>query len=385
MTDPENQQPASSLIPTPEEIAGTTATVTRPSPKTTAELLKEIAKTGNPLSWCLMKLWEPHYEFDTKYVPEGADPGPVLQKPLIYGLKKYRVKDLHLDTGEHVTAWYKAAQKGYPTVVYCHGNAGALDARAGILQELTDRGFGVVIAAYPGFKGHKERPRIEPSEATCNATGHAMVRYLINEKHIPMKKIVLFGESLGGAVALRTALNIEEGIQTPARSYDPQKAPPVVCFNTFTSLVKRAKEQFPMLPASILMRNRFESDAIIDQIKAPILLLHGLNDEFTPYHHTVDLAAASHGKAKYKLFPGVTHSATYPESTVKDPEQIRRVINFTHHYLHELGMCPPSPMPLQDPPEAMKSPNGQPEGNGKWQNIVTPSPNGQNRTCPDSL
>src|SRR5690606_83486 len=118
----------------------------------------------------------------------------------------------------------------------------SLDARASILKEMTDRGFGVVIAAYPGFKGHRKRPKLDPSEEGCHATGLAMVRYLVNRRQVPMENIVLFGESLGGAVALRTAHNLEKGI--PEWGYEPEKIPAVVCYNTFTSLVKRAKEQF---------------------------------------------------------------------------------------------------------------------------------------------
>jgi len=360
----------------PPEHADTIANVpriARPAPRTTAQYLREIAKTGNPLAWFLMRLWEPSFEFDPNYVPKGGDAGPLLQEPIKYGLKHYRIGELHLDTGECVTAWYKAAKTGYPTLVYCHGNAGSLDFRASILKEITDRGFGIIIAAYPGFKGHRSHPKVDPSEAGCNATGHAMVRYLVNTMEVPMDNIVLFGESLGGAVALRTAYNIEQG--NPDRGHEPQKAAAAVCFNTFTSLVKRAREQFPMLPADILMENRFESDKIISKIEAPILLMHGKADEYTSYHHSEELHKASGGKATLELLDGVTHIATYPGTEEKDPEQIRHAIDCMQRYLSGLHLCLPPPVrdeiPHKDAPQV------------QWEKIVAkpePKPN-----TPDQL
>src|SRR5437868_12318671 len=128
MTNTDQPQPLNddAAVPNPDTIPNT-ALFPRKEPRTTIKYLEEIAKTGNPLAWYLMKLWEPHFEFAPKYVPEGGDKGVTLQNPNIYGLREYRVRDLHLDTGEHVTAWYKAAKKNYPTIAYCHGNAGSLD------------------------------------------------------------------------------------------------------------------------------------------------------------------------------------------------------------------------------------------------------------------
>ncbi|NBO18409.1 MAG: alpha/beta hydrolase [Proteobacteria bacterium] len=326
-----------------------TALYKRPKPRTVGEYVMEVLKTGNPLAWGAMKAMEPRFEFETRYTPEGADPDPVLKEPERYGLGDYKQRSLHLDTGESVTCWYKAAQPGYPTIAYCHGNAGSLDSRSAILKELTDRGFGLIIAAYPGFKGHKPRPGIDASETACNATGHAMVRYLVNTKRLDMDKIVLFGESLGGAVALRTALTIEKGI--PELNYPPMKVPAVICFNTFTSLVRRAREQFPMLPAHALMSNRFESDKIIKDIQAPILLMHGREDEYTPCRHSVQLREASGGKATLQLIDGVTHAATFPGTERKDMEQVRRVIDCAQQYLHEQKLCPPPPAREAQPPE----------------------------------
>jgi uncharacterized protein len=373
----------------PEEVQNNAALSRRAVPKTRAELLKEVALTGNPLAWALMKMREGHYEFAPHYAPEGCDKGAVLQSPSAYELRKYKVKDLHLETGETVTAWYKPAEKNFPTIVYCHGNAGSLDSRAAILREFSDRGFGVMIAAYPGFKGHYPRPGIEPSERACNATGYAMVRYLMNTKKIPMEKMVLFGESLGGAVALHTAHLLEKG--DAELGFDPFKVPAVVCFATFTSLVRRAKEQFPMLPASVLMDNRFESDKIIGKINAPILLMHGRADEYTSPQHSIDLRKASGNKASLALLDGVTHAATYCGTERKDMEQVKLLIDCAQQYVSELGLCPPPQRnPMQSGRITLASSCGKAEPVAEaWQHRVhSPGLNGPGLNgkgfCPDT-
>lgn len=333
----------------PKDTIRNTAIYKRAKPKTPLKMVEEFAKTGNPLAWAIMKAREPHFEFGNHYEPPDGKKGETLEPPIAYGLKHYRERDLMLDSGEHVTAWYKPAKDGYPTIAYCHGNAGSLEMRAAILKEISDRGFGVMIAAYPGFKGHKKRPSIDPSENTCYATGHAMIRTLVNRHHVPMDNILLFGESMGGAVALRTALNVEQGI--PDLGYEPDKIPGVICFNTFTSLVDRAKEQFPMLPADMLMDNRFESDKIIGQVQAPVLLLHGKDDEYTPCDHSVRLHEASGGKATLKLLDGVTHSCSFQNSDKKDPRQIRHVVDEAQQFVHGLGLCPPPPARVSEEPK----------------------------------
>jgi pimeloyl-ACP methyl ester carboxylesterase len=313
---------------------------------------KDWLKTGNLAAWFLMKAQEPTYEFRL------GDRNQTLDKPEAFGLQHFRVDNLHLDSGETVTAWYREAARDYPTLVYCHGNDTSLGFRADMLREFSDRGFGVIIAAYPGFIGHEKRPRIDPSEEGCNATGYAMVRDLVLRKRIPMKSIVLFGESLGGAVALRTAHIIEKG--TPVSGHRlatrDERAPPVICFNTFTSLIKKAEEQFPLLPAATLLLNRFESDKIIGDIDAPVLLMHGKADEFTPCQHSEELARISQASGKHatlKLLDGVNHSAVKPriagKRREKDPDQIRKVVDCAHHFMSELGLCPPSTGHSQKP------------------------------------
>jgi len=171
----------------------------------------EKLKTVNPIAWAEWKFKEPKLVFDPHSLKKNADPDQAngtLEHPSTYGLKGFDDFELRLPTGEHVTAWYKPAKPGFPTIVFCHGNAGSLAARADFLKEFTvnpehperpERGFGVIIAAYPGFPGNKDRAAVEPSEQGCNATGYAMVQNLLNDKKIPMENIALFGHSLGGS------------------------------------------------------------------------------------------------------------------------------------------------------------------------------------------
>jgi len=325
-------------------VTGTDKIKDAAPPKPTLGLM-DWFKTGNIAAWFIMKALEPSILFRV------GDRNKTLEAPEKFGLKGYRAENLHLDTGETVTSWYKPAKNGNPTIVYCHGHDKYLSLRAEILKEFSNRDFGVMIAAYPGFIGHEKRPGVAPSEEGCYATGHAMVRDLIFNKRIGMNKIVLYGESLGAAVALKTAHLIEQGAESSGYrlAEHKEKAPPVICFGAFRSLPAIAQEKVPLLPADALIQNRFPSDEIIGDIKSPILLIHGKEDAYTPPKHSQDLEKLSKdgsGSAKVALLDGVNHFLTRPSTKPgkkweKDPNQIREVVNCAQQFMSDLGLCKP--------------------------------------------
>jgi len=345
-----------------------------------------LATGRNPLFWGMLKATEGFQQFHPDYLWRNSDPAPELSSPDTYGLKGFSPQDLHLDTGETVTAWYKPAKGNFPTIVYFHGNSAGLDARTDFINEFTRetldkhkkaQGFGLIIAAYPGFKGHVPRPKVEPSEVACIETGHAMVRDLMMTKGVPVEDMLFFGESLGGAVALRVAHDLKFGkyatgpkypqdykddadAKTAENATEPPEGvvakvrhtlfsevnelkeqnpapsrivPAVVCWGTFSSLIQKVRDmyphQFPPLPAEKFIKNRFESDQIISDVDN-VMLLHGKEDEVTAYSHAVDLLRASQGNAQLELLPGCNHGlytkandSDYPDLVINNADQMQ--------------------------------------------------------------
>jgi pimeloyl-ACP methyl ester carboxylesterase len=318
------------------------------------------------------------------YVLPGAEKGPVLKHPREYGLPEFSETPISFfknnkGTGEkklsrQLLAWSVAAQPGFPTIAYCHGNTGSIDARRPVLRALADAGFGVTIVAYPGFKGSKDYPKGSDEELNgkkqeptqrgfINAAKgmYSVLRRDIDErkKQDPRTNthIIMFGESLGGAVATQATREIELG----DRYHDvpKQDVGALVCFAAFRSLPTRVREEYPLMPASMLMGDlHLDTESVIDRVKAPIVLIHGDKDEVTCKHHSEALLRKlrSAGKtAELIIIPGGNHRLSKKttrnvsqaadihghQEFETDPEQVQRLVYDMQAFLHKKGLCPP--------------------------------------------
>ena len=153
-----------------------------------------------------------------------------------------------------------------------------------------------------------------PSEQGFYLDGEAAVKYLMNRTDIDHQQIVLYGHSLGGAVATHIA-----AMDSPWKS----NISAVILENTFTSIQQIGAHIFrnvlpflSKLPA-FLVRNRFESADKIMNIKAPILFICGDKDEIVPHHMTIHLSELSTNMLnELAIIPGGSHNDTWCVSDV---------------------------------------------------------------------
>src|SRR5207244_2824131 len=109
---------------------------------------------------------------------------------------------LALADGTKVHARWAPNPRAVGALVYCPGNAGNLEQRGRLVKETYDAlGESILIFDYPGY-GRSEGT---PSEAGCYAAGQAAYDWLVREQKISPGRIVIFGESLGGGVAVDLA------------------------------------------------------------------------------------------------------------------------------------------------------------------------------------
>jgi uncharacterized protein len=190
-------------------------------------------------------------------------PETVHTTPAQAGLPEAEEVPLVASDGAHITAWYVAPQDNKPVIVYFHGNGGALRLRAGRFKKLIGSGIGLVALEYRGYGGNpgspNERGLIDDGEA---AYAFAAARY-------PTKQIVLWGESLGTSVAVAVAAEKPVGRMI-------LEAP-------FTSAVAVASLRYWYMPVRLLMKDQFHSDRRIGKVTAPLLILHGVQDQVVPY------------------------------------------------------------------------------------------------------
>lgn len=176
------------------------------------------------------------------------------------------------DDGVHLLSWYSGPRPGMPTVLYFHGNAGNIGSRVDKIRPFLDAGYGVLLAGYRGYGGNSGTP----SEQGLFSDARAAIDFL-KRQGTSAADLVIYGESLGSAVATRMAAEL-----APQATGDGKALMALVLETPFTSLVEVASHLFPVFPVKWLLRDRYDSASIIGMIGVPVFVLHGDNDKTMP-------------------------------------------------------------------------------------------------------
>jgi len=194
------------------------------------------------------------------------EPGPI---PPPAGLPVERVGFASAD-GVRLTAWLVVPQVDTARwILVLHGNAGNLGTpgRPEHDRQLRELGFGVLALDYRGY-GDSEGT---PSEAGLYADARAAFDYLTSVRGVTPGRIVLYGHSLGSAVAIQLAT------QVPAAG--------LIIEGAFTSVPDRGAEVYPYVPVRLIARNRFPSLGRMRHLRMPVLVIHGRDDSTIPIAH----------------------------------------------------------------------------------------------------
>jgi pimeloyl-ACP methyl ester carboxylesterase len=199
------------------------------------------------------------------------------ETPKTIGLK---FEDIQIITKDNISldAWYVPAKEdggiGKGVILFCHGNGGNIGNRVSYLPIFRDLGLSTLLFDYRGYGKSDGKPTEEGTYADVEAAW----QYLIQERKIPPKKIIVYGESLGGAIA--------SYIAQKTSNQDPKNAAGgLILASTFTSISDRAAEIYPFLPIRLLSRFNYNSSDRLPNIKIPVLIIHSTDDEIIPFHH----------------------------------------------------------------------------------------------------
>ncbi len=168
------------------------------------------------------------------------------------------------EDGVRLHGWWIPAERARGTLLFCHGNAGNISHRLELIAVFRRLRLNVLIFDYRGFG----RSQGSPDEQGTYRDGETFYRYLRQEKKIGPEQIVIFGRSLGGAVAIELARRAE--------------AAALVVESAFTSAVDMGKLIFPFLPVRLLVRNQYDSIRKIGELNLPVLIIHSSDDELVP-------------------------------------------------------------------------------------------------------
>lgn len=164
-----------------------------------------------------------------------------------------------------LSAWWIPANPARGVLLFCHGNAGNISHRLDSIRQFHALGLSVLIFDYRGYGESEGRP----SEVGTYRDVTAVWRYLSAARGIPPDKVVVFGRSLGAAVAAHLAARVEPGA--------------VILESAFTSVPDMAARLYPWLPVRWLARIDYPVAEDIQAIRAPVLILHSPTDEIIPY------------------------------------------------------------------------------------------------------
>lgn len=193
-------------------------------------------------------------------------------------------------------AWFFTRSEAIATLLFCHGNAGNVSHRLENVAHLVHTGFQVLLFDYRGY-GHSSG---QPSEAGLYRDAATAWAHLVQRPDTGDAPRVIFGRSLGGAVALELAMRAQADAVPPDG---------LILESTFTSARAMARLAFPVpLPALPI---KYDSLSKIHRLKIPLLMIHGQQDELIPIAQGRALFEAAPEPKIWVPIPGAGHNDTY--------------------------------------------------------------------------
>jgi hypothetical protein len=225
--------------------------------------------------------------------------------------------------GDRIHGLYWPARPGRPTILFFHGNAQSVYEWAFIREDFACLQAGLLIIDYPGYGKSSGRP----SEERLLAAGHCAVNWISETQNVALEQLIVFGKSLGGAVACAVAED------RPLRA--------LILESTFRSIPAVARVLLPMVPTEwAFSRERYDSLARMARIHCPVLVIHGTADGLIPFEEGKALFEASPNPKELYAVPGAGHNNV---SIVAGGQYCRTI----RHWLETVNRFAPHSQPTE--------------------------------------
>jgi len=222
------------------------------------------------------------FQRNLMYFPDGRR-----HPPTQVGLPQAEEVALTSSDGEKLIAWHVAPRDDKRVIIYFQGNAGASDLRVGRFHWIIEDGTGLIAPSYRGYGGSSGRPSEQ------GLIRDALAAYDFAAKRYDPSRIILFGESLGTAVAVALAAE--------------RKVGGLILDAPFTSAADVGASAYPFVPVRWLIKDPWRSDRRIVNIHAPILVIHGDRDRVVPLRFGERLYALANEPKRMVRFPDGDH------------------------------------------------------------------------------
>ena len=213
-------------------------------------------------------------------------------------------RQVRIETSDRLalSAWYRPASAGRPTMVFFSGNAASLPSSAEWCQAFAKAGFGLFLLSYRGYDGNPGAP----SEQGLYRDARAALAWLAGQG---VKRPVLAGLSLGSGVAGEMAY---EAATSPGW---PGGAAPsaLLLFSPYQSIPEVAAGRYPFFPVRLLAKDRFDTASKLSAMRVPIFVAHGEDDQVVPFAQGLAVYDAALEPKRFFAMKGIDHDYSSAE------------------------------------------------------------------------
>jgi len=176
-------------------------------------------------------------------------------------------EDVTLETsdGLKLHGWYVPAAQARGVVLFLHGNAGNISHRLDSIAIFRELGLDTLIIDYRGYGQSQGKPSEQGTYLDAEAAWH----YLVSDREVAAERIIVFGRSLGGAVAAWLA-----------NQYRPAA---LIIESTFSSALDMARKLYPFMPVRLITRLDYPVQLYVSRLHCPLLVIHSRDDEIIPF------------------------------------------------------------------------------------------------------
>lgn len=218
-------------------------------------------------------------------------------------------EDVYFQTSDHLTlnGWFIKSEEARATMLAFHGNAGNLSHRLEKIHLFHELGVNVFIIDYRGYGKSQGRP----SEEGIYKDALAAYDYLLSRNDIDKNKLIFYGDSLGGVVAVDLATK--------------QPAACLIVDSSFSSIADVSRTVFPFVPGFVLA-HKMDSVSKVKNISIPKLFIHSINDEIIPFALGKKLFDAAREPKEFLQIRG-GHNTNHIDSKELHLKELKRFLN----------------------------------------------------------
>jgi hypothetical protein len=242
---------------------------------------------------------------------------------------QFSPQDVYFGTKDGLTlhGWFfRTRSEAKGTVLVLHGNAENISTHVNSVLWLVNEGFNIFIFDYRGYGNSGGKPTVPG----IHRDAEAALETMLTLPGVDQGRIMVLGQSLGGAVAVYLVAN------SPYR----QHIRALVLDSAFADYRRIAREKLAgfiltwpfQYPASFLFNNAYSPEKWIGRVSpVPILIIHGEKDTVVPAHHARVLFDAAGPPKELWLTPSAGHIRSFADETVRN-----RLV----HYLERMAPEP---------------------------------------------